>query len=157
MGEKVRRFLGIKNFIFFLFLIFLFSCSPRIKYEQIPVPDRRMNLSGLVRISTEFLNHHPKDFYKFNRILTQADEALGNRTFLTKGGVMKWIRTTAIREGYDVNMPVYLFLQTVYLKGWENSYLSRVDLSEREYLYDLISAVMGGMHHCSTCSTSTGH
>jgi len=149
----MKRFWGIKKFIFYLLPIFLLSCSPEIKYEEIPIPDRRMNLSGLVKVSTEYLNHHPKDFYKFHRILTRADEALGDRTFLTKAGVMKWIRKTAIEEGYDETMPVFLFLRTVYLNGWGNSYLNRVDLSEREYLYDLISAVMGGMHLCSTCST----
>lgn len=54
----------------------------------------------------------------------------------------------------DIRMPVYQFIHTVYLSGWEESTLDTIDLSEREYLYDLISAVMGGMHLCTTCSTA---
>jgi len=112
-----------------------------------------MNLSGLEAVSIHYLNEHPGDFYKFNRILTAADTSLGNHEFITRSGVMKWIEGKMVEEGYEEGMPVYLFLRTVYLEGWEDSFLNRVDLSEREYLYDLISAVMGGMHLCTTCST----
>jgi hypothetical protein len=136
-----------------LFLFFLISCQSGIPYDRIPIPDRRMNLSGLMSVSTHYLNEHPGDFYKFNRILTAADESLGLHDFMTRAGVMKWIHRMILEEGYDEEMPVYLFLRTVYLEGWEGSYLNRIDLSEREYLYDLISAVMGGMHLCATCST----
>lgn len=135
-------------------ILMLASCRAAIDYEAIPVDDRRMNLSGLVAVSTEYLNKNPDDFHKFHRILTAADEALGSHRFLTRSGVMRWIRRAAIAEGYDGSMPVYLFLRAVYLEGWEGSILNRVDHSEREYLYDLISAVMGGMHLCSTCSTA---
>ena len=141
------------SYLLSVFLFLLMSCQSSIQYDRIPIPDRRMNLSGLVAVSTHYLNKHPDDFYRFNRILVAADESLGNRDFITRAGVMKWIHRMIIKEGYDENMPVYFFLQTVYLEGWEGSYLNRVDLSEREYLYDLISAVMGGMHLCTTCST----
>lgn len=87
--------------------------------------------------------------------MTAADDALGKQAAVTRGGVIAWLRRTLEREGYDERMPVYLFLRAVYLKGWEGAYLSRVGEGEREYLYDLMGAVMGGMHRCSTCST--GH
>ncbi len=134
--------------------VFILSCRSGMEYGEISIPDRRMNLSGLVAISTKYLNEYPNDFYKFHRILTQADEALGQHQFLTRDNVFSWIQRRVLQEGYDENMPVFLFIKTVYLEGWEGSYLNWVDLSEREYLYDLISAVMGGMHLCSTCSTS---
>ncbi len=113
-----------------------------------------MNLSGLTAESTRYLNEHPGDFYKFHRILTAADAAMGSHERMTRAGVMRWIHRIAAQEGFDERMPVYLFLRTVYLAGWEGSYLNAIDLSEREYLCDLISAVMGGMHLCETCSTS---
>ncbi|MBI3621007.1 MAG: hypothetical protein HY208_02305 [Nitrospirae bacterium] len=112
-----------------------------------------MNLSGLTSISTRYLNEHPGDFKKFNRILSAADDALGSHDFITRAGVMCWIDRTVRKEGYDDQMPVYLFLRTVYLEGWRGFWLNRVDASEREYLYDLLSAIMGGMHLCTTCST----
>ena len=64
---------------------------------------------------------------------------------------MSWIRRMLKREGYSESMPVYRFFQAVYLRGWKGSYLSFIDEGEREYLYDLMGAVMGGMHRCSTC------
>jgi hypothetical protein len=137
-----------------LYLIFLISCQSSLDYNRIPVSDRRINLSGLTAVSTRYLNEHPGDFYKFHRILTAADNAMGTHEWMTRSGVMRWIHRTMAQEGYDKRMPVYLFLRTVYLAGWEGSYLNMIDLSEREYLYDLISAVMGGMHLCTTCSTS---
>lgn len=136
-------------------LFLLISCQSTIQYEQIPIPERRMNLSGLTAVSTRYLNEHPQDFHKFHRILTAADDALGNHQWITRAGVMQWLHRKMREEGYyDDQMPVYFFLRTVYLEGWERSYLRRADLSDREYLYDLISAVMGGMHLCTTCSTS---
>ena len=112
-----------------------------------------MNLLGLEAVATKYLDEHPQNFQKFARILTDADEALGKHRTIAHGQVIAWIRDALRREGYDETMPVYLFLQSVYLKGWEGSYLNWVDEGEREYLYDLIVAVMGGMHRCSTCST----
>lgn len=137
-------------------LFFLVSCTSTMEYIQIPISDRRMNMTGLVDISTNYLNEHPGYFHKFNRILTAADDALQIHEFITRGQVMKWIHCIMKEEGFEKNMPVYLFVRTVYLEGWDGAYLDRVDLSEREYLYDLISAVMGGMHLCTTCSTSQG-
>ena len=142
--------------LIFLCLFLLVSCRSTIPYDHIPIPDRRMNMSGLVAVSTHYLNENPGDFYKFNRILTAADEALGRDGFKTRAGVVKWIDRIIRDEGYGEEMPVYRFLRTVYLEGWHRSYLNRVDDSEREYLYDLISAVMGGMHLCTTCSTGHG-
>jgi hypothetical protein len=141
-------------YLFSMGFFILNSCQSSIEYDRIPIPDRRMNLSGLTAVSTRYLNEHPREFYKFHRILNAADDALGNHEWITRGGIMRWIHHKMREEGYDDEMPVLLFLRAVYLKGWEGSYLSRVDLSEREYLYDLISAVMGGMHLCTTCSTS---
>jgi len=145
------KFRGV---LFSLCFFLLVSCQSRLEYHRIPIPDRRMNMSGLTAVSTHYLNEHPGDFYKFHRILTAADDALGGHDFITRAGVMRWVHQIVVREGYGDEMPVYLFLRTVYLEGWERSYLDRIDLSEREYLYDLISAVMGGMHLCTTCSTS---
>jgi hypothetical protein len=140
--------------LFFVGSLLLVSCRPDLEYDRIPVPDRRMNLSGLTAVSTRYLNEHPGDYKKFYRMLTAADDALGTHEFITHAGVMRWIQRIAAQEGYDDRMPVYLFLRTVYLDGWEDSWLNRVDASEREYLYDLLSAVMGGMHLCTTCSTN---
>ena len=136
-------------------LLVLQGCLASTRYQEIPIPDRRVNLLGLEAIATKYLDEHPKDFYKFFRILTAADDALGEHKTLTHGYVMTWIQHSLKLEGYDERMPVYLFLRSVYLKGWEGAYLTWVDEGEREYLYDLMAAVMGGMHRCSTCST--GH
>ncbi|MEW6325203.1 MAG: hypothetical protein AB1515_07425 [Nitrospirota bacterium] len=148
--------------IFLLALLLpLWSCqsspdhrhNPFLDYHHISLLDRRMNMAGLVQISTRYLNEHPGEFWTFHRLLTEADDALGEREFLTRGGVMRWLRRAMAGAGYEEQMPVYRFLRAVYLEGWEGAYLNRVDLDEREYLYDLISAVMGGMHLCTTCST----
>lgn len=136
-------------------LFTLTACRSGGEYHQIPVPDRRMNLLGLEAVATKYLDEHPQDFHKFARILTAADDTLGKHRTFTHGQVMAWIQRSLKREGYDEAMPVYFFLRKVYLNGWEGAYVSWVDEEEREYLYDLISAVMGGMHRCSTCST--GH
>jgi hypothetical protein len=127
------------------------SCRSGLPYEQIPVPDRKLNLLGLEMVATKYLDQHPEDFVKFDRILSDADDALQAHRILTRGAVISWIRRTLKGEGYDESMPVYLFLRSVYLRDWEGSYLSFIDEGEREYLYDLLSAVMGGMHRCSTC------
>lgn len=137
-----------------LLSLFLASCAADLGYSKIPIPDRRLNLSGLTAISTHYLDEHPDEFYTFHRMLTDANDALGSHEVITRAGVMRWIHRTAGKEGYDERMPVYLFLRTVYLNGWEASWFSRVGPSDREYLYDLISAVMGGMHLCTTCSTA---
>lgn len=130
------------------------SCRSGPAYNEIPVPDRKLNLLGLERIATEYLDNHPRDFYKFHRILTAADNALQKHQSPSRGAVMNWIKQALKREGLDERMPVYLFLRAVYLKDWEGSYFHWVDEREREYLYDLMGAAMGGMHRCSTCSTN---
>jgi len=113
-----------------------------------------MNLKGLEAVSIQYLNNHPKEFYAFSRILTEADDALGKHERITRGAVMRWIRNQLKQEGYDEGMPVYRLLKSVYLQGWEGSDFTLVGEDDREYLYDLISAVMGGMHLCETCSTA---
>lgn len=134
--------------------LLLVSCATNLDYTQIPISDRRLNLSGLATISTQYLNEHPGDFYKFHRILTAADSALNRDAVRTRAGVIRWLERAAWTEGYDERMPVYLFVRTVYLNGWEQSWFGWVGESDREYLYDLVSAVMAGMHLCTTCSTA---
>jgi hypothetical protein len=136
------------------FVFFMPGCRAQTGYAEIPVSDRRMNLKGLEAVSTQYLNAHPKEFYAFSRILTEANDALGEHERITRGEVMRWLRNRIKQEGYDEGMPVYRLLKSVYLQGWEGSDLTLVDDDDREYLYDLISAVMGGMHLCTTCSTA---
>jgi hypothetical protein len=113
-----------------------------------------MNLKGLEAVSIQYLNAHPEEFYAFSRILTEADNALGTHGRITRGAVMRWIRNRIKQEAYDEEMPVYRLLKSVYLHGWEGAEFIFVDEDDREYLYDLIGAVMGGMHLCTTCSTA---
>jgi hypothetical protein len=145
----------LRNIPLLLFLLVQISCRSGPVYHEIPIPDRKLNLLGLEMIATHYLNEHPDDFHKFSRILTSADNALQSHTTLTRGAAMRWLKRAMKHEGFDEKMPVYLFLRSVYLKGWESSYLRWVDEGEREYLYDLMGAAMGGMHRCSTCTT--GH
>lgn len=147
-GFPLKSLLGLS------ILFVLQSCVARTNYFDIPEPDRKMNLLGLEAISTKYLDEHPQDFNKFSRILTEANNALETDQMRTHGHVMSWIQRNVTREGYNESMPVYLVLRGVYLKNWEGAYLTLVDKGEHEYLYDLLSAVMGGMHLCSTCSTS---
>lgn len=64
---------------------------------------------------------------------------------------MFWLKNAMKQEGFDAEMPVYYYLQNVYLQKWEGAYLHQVDDGEREYLYDLMGAIMGGMYRC-TCA-----
>lgn len=134
-----------------LAFLLLASCRSSPAYEEIPIPERKLNLVGLEMIATRYLDAHPDDFWKFNRILTAADDALQSHQTLTRGAVFGWLKRAIRKEGYDETMPVYLFLKSVYLKDWEGSHLRVLDQGEREYLYDLMGAAMGGMHRCSTC------
>jgi hypothetical protein len=145
----------LKSLLGLSILFILQSCVASTKYLDIPKPDREMNLLGLQALSKKYLDEHPQDFDKFSRILTEANDALETDQTRTHGQVMGWIQKTMTREGYNEHMPVYMVLRRVYLKNWEGAYLTLVDKGEHEYLYDLLSAVMGGMHLCSTCST--GH
>lgn len=145
--------LGYRRAFCFFLLLALAACRSGPAYDRLPIPDRRVNLLGLEMIATQHLDAHPEDFSKFATILTEADNALQSDAWKTHAGVISWIRGAMKREGIDPSTPVFLFLQSVYLKGWEGAYLIRVDAGEREYLYDLMGAVMGGMHRC-TCAGS---
>jgi len=135
-------------------MFFLSGCRAHTGYAGLSNEERRMNLKGLEAVSIQYLNEHPRDFYAFSRILTEADDALGKHNWITRGAVMRWIRNKMKQEGYDERMPVYRLLKSVYLQGWDGSDFTLVDDDDREYLYDLIGAVMGGMHLCETCSTA---
>lgn len=135
------------------YIVVLTGCRAQTGYAEIPLQDRRMNLKGLEAVAIRYLNDHPGEFYTFSRILTEADDALGKHARVTRGAVMRWIRKRIKQEGYGKEMPVYRLLKRVYLQGWEGSDFTLVGDDDREYLYDLISAVMGGMHLCTTCST----
>ena len=156
MANGFQRLLTHSVFIAWIggFLLPLAGCAAGSGYDEITIPDRRMNLRGLEAVSIQYLNEHPKEFHAFSRILTAADDALGKHDTFSRGTVMRWIHRELTREGFDESMPVYRFLLTVYLEGWEGAYLTRVDESDREFLFDLISSVMGGMHLCTTCSTT---
>jgi hypothetical protein len=143
----------MRKWITLSLLMMLFSCRPGPDYHSIPIPDRKTNLLGLERIATKHLDAHPDDFLKFSRILTSADNALQNNETITRSGAMAWIGRALKKEGMDETMPVMVFLRSVYLKGWEGAYLTTLDEGEREYLYDLMGAVMGGMHRCSCVAT----
>lgn len=157
IGEKEAptpsRFtpLWFLGFPFLFFFVFLLSYSTESNYEQIPVPERKLNLKGLEMVTTEYLNEHPEAFNRFIRILTNADDALQAHETLTRGAVLTWLDRSMQKEGFDTEMPVRLFLRKVYLREWEGAYLRRVDPGEREYLYDLIGATIGGMYRC-TCA-----
>ena len=134
--------------------LMLAGCVTDSGYGDIAVGDRRMNLRGLEAVSIEYLNANPKEFHVFGRILIEADEALENHDVLIRGAVMRWLKKAVMDAAYDESMPVYRFVNTVYLAGWEGAHFTRVSESDREFLFDLISAVMGGMHLCQTCSTA---
>lgn len=127
----------------------LFSCRSGPPYDTIPIPDRKTNLLGLEMIATQHLDAHPDDFMRFSRILTAADDALQQRETLTRGAVMAWIGRALKKEGMEEDITPLLFFRSVYLKGWEGAYFTAIDAGEREYLYDLMGAVMGGMHRCA--------
>lgn len=144
----VLWFLGFPLLFFFIFLL---SYSAESHYDQIPVPERKLNLKGLEMVTTQYLNEHPEAFNRFIRILTNADDALQAHETLSRGAVVNWLDRSMRQEGFDAQMPVRLFLHNVYLKEWDGAYLRRVDPGEREYLYDLIGATIGGMYRC-TCA-----
>lgn len=117
-------------------------------YNERPFSERRMNLKGLELITTKYLNEHPEAFHKLIRLVTDADDAIQNNEFPVHAAVMKWLKQAMNKEGFDEEMPVYYFLRTVYLKGWESGYFQQVDDGEREYLYDLMGAMIGAMYRC---------
>lgn len=149
-GPSRFAVLWLLVFPFLFFFIFFFTNHPESHYNEIPVPERKLNLKGLEMVTTQYLDEHPEDFYRFIRILTNADNALQENESLTRGAVVKWLNQSMRQEGFDSEMPVRRFLRNVYLKEWEGAYLRRIDPGEREYLYDLIGATIGGMYRC-TC------
>jgi hypothetical protein len=143
--------IGAGGVLLLLGVLALVSSRSEPAYNEIPIPARKMNLTGLEMVTTHYLDEHPGDFQKLIRILTDADDALQESPTFTRGTVMRWIKRAMKREQVDETMPVYLFLKNVYLHDWEGSYLRRVSEGEREYLYDLIGATIGGMYRC-TCA-----
>lgn len=132
-----------------LFLFPLLFINTKVShYAEKPVLDRRLNLKGLELITTNYLNEHPEAFDKLIRIVTSADEALQVQEFPPHGVVMKWLKHAMYQEGFDDEMPIYYFLRTVYLNEWEGAYFHQVDQGEREYLYDLLGAMIGGLYRC---------
>ena len=148
-------FIRSKFYVITIGILLIFSgCSAGTGYSNISVSERRLNLSGLEAVSIRYLNSHPEEFHIFSNILTAADDALETNERITRGRVMRWIESQMEEANYKHTMPVYRFLKTVYLESWEGAHFTKVDESDRELLYDLISAVMGGMHLCTSCSTS---
>lgn len=134
----------------FLFPLLLINSSES-HYNAKPASERMMNLKGLELVTTQYLNENPEAFHKLIRIITDADDAIQNNEFPIHAAVMKWLKKAMYREGFDDEMPVYFFLRTVYLNEWERGYFRQVDDAEREYLYDLMSAMIGGLYRC-TCA-----
>ncbi len=128
-------------------LIFLSGCAEKVKYLDIPPVDRHTSLEGLSTLFARYLEKHPDSWKNFARILTEADDALQKHPTLTKAGVMRWIEAHVKKEGFkEEELPGLTLIRLVYLKGWDHAYFSFVDEQEREFLFDLIGAVMGGMH-----------
>lgn len=128
-------------------LIFLIGCAEKIKYLDLAPADRRTSLDGLSTLFARYLEKHPETWKNFERILTDADNALQEHRLLTKAGVMRWIEEHVKKEGFkEKELPGLTLIRLVYLRGWEHAYFSFVDEQERELLFDLIGAVMGGMH-----------
>ncbi len=138
--------------LLFLFPLLLINSSES-HYNERPSSERMMNLKGLELVTTEYLNEHPEAFHKLIRLVTDADDAIQNNEFPVHAAVMQWLKQAMYKEGFDDEMPVYYFLRTVYLNEWESGYFKQVDDAEREYLYDLMSAMIGGMYRC-TCVPS---
>jgi hypothetical protein len=138
-------------FLLLLILLIVAARQPDPTYQKIPASDRKLNLTGLERVTTQYLDEHPDDYQKLIRIVTAADDALQRNNTFTRGTVMRWIKRALHREQVNETMPVFLFLKNVYLHDWEGAYLSQVNEGDREYLFDLIGATIGGMYRC-TCA-----
>lgn len=143
--------------LFPLFFIALFLCplflfdGPESRYNTLPVAERRKNLKGLEMVTTAYLNAHPEDFNKLIRIVSNADDALQEEESPVQGAVMKWLERSMDEEGFAPDMPVFFLLRTLYLKEWADAYFTLVDAGEREYLFDLMGATIGGLYRC-TCA-----
>ncbi len=120
-------------------------------YNEKPLADRRLNLKGLELITTNYLDENPEAFDKLIRIVTDADDALQKEEMPSHAAVMAWLDKSMGDEGFNEEMPVYYYLKNVYLKEWDGAYLRQVNDGEREYLYDLLGAMIGGLYRC-TCA-----
>ncbi len=155
--KSISRFSFFWVWIFPVLVIFLFLFplllinNSKSHYNEKPISARKLNLKGFEMVTTQYLNEHPEAFPKLIRIITDADEALQAHEFPVRAAVMKWLEGAMREEGFDDEMPVYYFLRTVYLNEWEGGYLRQVNDSEREYLYDLMGAMIGGLYRC-TCA-----
>jgi len=151
-GAFAMASLFYKLFPFFLAALLL---SPLLlidktesKYAAIPVTERRSNLRGLERVTTAYLNAHPEAFSKLIRIVSRADDALQEEEFPIQGAVIEWLDRSMAEEGFAPDMPVYFLLRQVYMQGWAGAYFTQIDSGEREYLFDLMGATIGGLYRC---------
>lgn len=136
----------------FIFPLLLID-STESHYNEKPLEDRRLNLKGLELITTRYLDENPEAFDKLIRIVTDADEALQKEETPSHAAVMAWLDKSMRGEGFNEEMPVYYYLKNVYLKEWEGAYFRPLNSGEREYLYDLLGAMIGGLYRC-TCAPS---
>ena len=128
------------------------GCYPTVRYSDVPINDRRTNLAGLATLFGDYLQAHPDAYSKFSRILKAADAILENRPRITKGAVMRWLDERLRQEGLrPEEIAGITAIRAVYLKGWDGAMFSTVSEDDRELLYDLMAAVMGGMHRCPAC------
>ena len=128
------------------------GCYPTVRYSDLPINDRRTNLAGVVTLFGDYLQVHPDAYPKFSRILKAADAILENRPRITKGAVMRWLDEHLRQEGLrPEEIAGVAAIRAVYLKGWDGAVFSTVSEDDRELLYDLMAAVMGGMHRCPAC------
>lgn len=136
----------------FLFPLLLID-STESHYNEKPLEDRRLNLKGLELITTHYLNENPEAFDKLIRIVTDADEALQIEESPSHAAVMAWLEKNMLDEGFNEEMPVYYYLKNVYLTKWEGAYFRQLNSGEREYLYDLLGAMIGGLYRCTCAPT----
>ena len=134
------------------------GCARTIPYTDLSVNDRRTNLSGLAVLFGDYLQAHPDVYQKFSRILKAADAILENRPWLSKRAVMRWLDARLRVEGLrPEEIAGVVAIRAVYLKGWDGAAMSPVSADDRELLYDLMAAVMGGMHRCPACDQTEPH
>ncbi len=127
-------------------------------YNDVPINNRRTVLQGLAVLFGDYLEAHPDAYPKFSRILKAADAILERRPSLTKGRVMRWMDARLRQEGLrPEEIPGVMTMRAMYLRGWDGAVLSPVSEDDRELLYDLMAAVMGGMHRCPACDQTGGH
>lgn len=139
-------------------VLLLWGCARTIPYNDVPIADRRTTLQGLAVLFGDYLQAHPDTYPKFIRILKAADEILERRPRLTRGQVMRWMDQRLQQEGLrPEGIPGVVTIRAVYLRGWDGAVLSPVSADDRELLYDLMAAVMGGMHRCPACDQTGGH